>query len=404
MRPLQAAKKHRPQAARRCPGRKLRPGNGGPSGSFVAVGIVRLPAPAVAAHILERILGVPAEDARTLVRAGVHGRQVARTARRDPVRHMHVVGRLEGVHHLEHAVALAGAEVEDALARVLRHVGDRRDVAAREVHDVDIVAHARAVRRVIVVAKDAQALAAADGRLRDIGHEVVRHAARVLADEAARVRADGVEVAQQHDRPARVGHDIVAQDLLADVLRPAIGIRAVAGAGRLVERHLIVAGVHRRRRGENDLPYAVVTHRLAERDRRAEVVVVVFQRHLHRLAHGLEAREMNDAVDLLLGENAVEPGAVAHVHLIKFQRPARDLFDPSARLCAAVDEIVHHDDIHALLKQLHARVAADVAHAAGHQYGHAPYPLLPADVLLLLYITFRRSSTVFPLARNLPGA
>ena len=85
---------------------------------------------------------------------------------------------------------------------------------------------------------------------------------------------------------------------------------------------------------------------------------------------------MNDAVDLLLGKNAVEPGAVAHVHLIEFQRPARDLFDPSARLRAAVDKIVHDDDIHALLKQLHARVAADVAHAAGHQYGHAPYLLV----------------------------
>ena len=85
---------------------------------------------------------------------------------------------------------------------------------------------------------------------------------------------------------------------------------------------------------------------------------------------------MNDAVNLLLGKNAVESGAVAHVHLIKFQRPARDLFDPFARLRVAVDKIVHHDDIHALLKQLHARVAADVAHASGHQYGHAPYPLL----------------------------
>ena len=105
---------------------------------------------------------------------------------------------------------------------------------------------------------------------------------------------------------------------------------------------------------------------------------------------------MNDAVDLLLGKNAVEPGAVAHVHLIKFQRPARDLFDPFARLCAAVDKIVHHDDIHALLKQLHARVAADVAHAAGHQYGHALY-LLVFAMFFLLYITFRQSSTVFPL-------
>ena len=102
-----------------------------------------------------------------------------------------LVGRLEGVHHLEHAVALAGAEVEDALARVLRHVGDRRDVAAREVHDVDIVAHARAVRRVIVVAKDAQRRPMA----------VCGYRADAAVCRAARVRADGV-VAQQHDRPA----------------------------------------------------------------------------------------------------------------------------------------------------------------------------------------------------------
>ena len=87
---------------------------------------------------------------------------------------------------------------------------------------------------------------------------------------------------------------------------------------------------------------------------------------------------MDDAVDLLLGKNAVESGAVAHVHLIELQGLARDLLDPSARLRAAVDEIVHHDDIHALLEQLHARVAADVAHAAGHQYGHAPYLPLAA--------------------------
>ena len=284
---------------------------------------------------------------------------------------------------------------------MLRHVGDRRDVAAREIHDVNIIAHAGAVRRIVVVAKDAQAFQPADGRLRNVGHEVVRHAARILADEAARVRTDGVKVAQQHDRPARVGHNIVAQDLLADVLRPTIRIRAAAGTGRLVERHLVVAGVHRRRRGKDDLPDAVVTHRLAERDRRAEVVVVIFQRHMHRLAHGFEAREMNDAVNLLLGKNAVEPGTVAHVHLIKFQRPARDLFDPSARLCTAVDKIVHHDDIHALLEQLHTRVAADVAHAAGHQYGHAPYPLLLAYVYF--YFTSHSGGVQrFSFARELP--
>ena len=370
-----------------------------PSGSFVAVWILGLPAPAVAAHILERVVRAPAEDARALVRAGVHRRQVARAARRDAVGHVHVVGRFKGVHHFEHAVAPAGAEVKNALARMRRHVGNGRDVAARKIHDVDIVAHAGAVGRIIVVAEHVQALQPADGRLRDVGHEVVRHAARILADEAARVRTDGVEVAQQHDRPARVGHYTVAQDLLTDVLRPAVGVRAAAGAGRLVERHIVVAGVHRRRRREDDLLDPMVAHCLAERDGRAKVVVVIFQRHMYRLAHGLEAGKMDDAVDLLLGKNAVESGAVAHVHLIELQGLARDLLDPSARLRAAVDEIVHHDDIHALLEQLHARVAADVAHAAGHQYGHAPYLPLACGIAglrtFLFYIRTPRSSTVF---------
>ena len=116
---------------------------------------------------------------------------------------------------------------------------------------------------------------------------------------------------------------------------------------------------------------------------------------------------MDDAVDLLLGKNAVESGAVAHVHLIELQGLARDLLDPSARLRAAVDEIVHHDDIHALLEQLHARVAADVAHAAGHQYGHAPYLPLAAvsfDCVPFYFTSERREVQRFSFARVLPCA
>ena len=110
---------------------------------------------------------------------------------------------------------------------------------------------------------------------------------------------------------------------------------------------------------------------------------------------------MDHTVDLLLGENTVKSGAVAHVHLIKRQRPPRDLFDAFARLRVAVDKIVHHDDIHSLFEQLHARVAADVAHAAGHQYGHAPYPLLLAYVYF--YFTSHSGEVQrFSFARELP--
>ena len=143
----------------------------------------------------------------------------------------------------------------------------------------------------------------------------------------------------------------------------------------------------------------MVAHCLAERDGRAKVVVVIFQRHMYRLAHGLEAGKMDDAVDLLLGKNAVESGAVAHVHLIELQGLARDLLDPSARLRAAVDEIVHHDDIHALLEQLHARVAADVAHAP-----YLPLAAVSFDCVPFHFTSERREVQRFSFARVLPCA
>ena len=67
-------------------------------------------------------------------------------------------------------------------------VAQRGDVALGEVDDVDVVAHAGAVGRVVVVAEDLQPRALADRDLGDVGHQVVRRAARVLAD-ASRSRA-----------------------------------------------------------------------------------------------------------------------------------------------------------------------------------------------------------------------
>ena len=70
-------------------------------------------------------------------------------------------------------------------------------MAARQVYHMDVVAHARAVVRGIVAAEHAQLLELAAGHLRDVGHQVVGNAHGVLADEAAFVRADGIEVAKQ---------------------------------------------------------------------------------------------------------------------------------------------------------------------------------------------------------------
>ena len=61
---------------------------------------------------------------------------------------------------------------------------ERRHVAARKVHHVDVVAHAGAVVRGIVVAEHADAFQLAYGHLRNVGQQVVGDALGILADQA----------------------------------------------------------------------------------------------------------------------------------------------------------------------------------------------------------------------------
>ena len=74
-----------------------------------------------------------------------------------------------------------------------------------------------------------------DGHLCHIGHQVVRHAARVLADAATLVCTDRIEVAQAGRLPAGLGSAKVAQDLLGHQL----GLTVGAGGG---ERGIFVDG------------------------------------------------------------------------------------------------------------------------------------------------------------------
>ena len=65
-----------------------------------------------------------------------------------------------------------------------------------KIDDVDVVAHARTVGSLVVIAENLESFEPADGDLGDVGDEVVRDALRVFADVAAFVRANRVEVAQ----------------------------------------------------------------------------------------------------------------------------------------------------------------------------------------------------------------
>ena len=86
---------------------------------------------------------------------------------------------------------------------------ERQNMRAGEVHDVKIVAHTGAIRRVIVLPEHVEMRPAADSHLRHVRHQIVRNVVRVFPDHAAGMRTDRIEVAQdghigQRARPAHI--------------------------------------------------------------------------------------------------------------------------------------------------------------------------------------------------------
>ena len=378
----------------------------GPSGR-VAVRVLRLPAPSVGAHAVEVVLRDPAQLVARLVAGRVVHGHVARATRLDLVGQLASAGALEGMYHVQHAGARAGSQIEDAHAATravggrfarhgagrLRFAGahfaahpvERRHVAARKIHHVDVVAHAGAVVRGIVVAEHADAFQLAYGHLRNVGQQVVGDALGILADQAALVRADGVEIAQQHNVPFVVAHVQVGQHLLQHGLRPAVGVRGVVLRAILGDGDELRLAVHRGARREHEVLHAVRAGHVAQGQRAREIVPVVFQRLLHAFAHGLEAGEVDDGVHFVLGEDAVERRAIEDVRLVEFQavvvcRQAGDLSHPVKRELARVAQVVHNDHVVALIQQFDAGVTSDEPGSA--RYEHADIGMILGQALV----------------------
>ncbi|MNT09141.1 hypothetical protein D3C72_1439110 [compost metagenome] len=168
------------------------------------------------------------------------------------MRHRLAAGTLVGLHHFQHAVAAARSQVHGHALALRAQVTQRRQVAVRQVADVDIVAHAGAVRRRVVTAEYHQLFTAPAGHLRHIRHQVVRDTARILANQPAFMRADRIEITQVGNAPVRIRCFQVAQDLLAHQLGLAI---RVGGRQReiLQDRHRMGIAINRGRGTEHQL-------------------------------------------------------------------------------------------------------------------------------------------------------
>ena len=278
-------------------------------------------------------------------------------------------GAAEGLDHLQHGEAVAGAEVDRDLARLAVAQGAKRgDVGLRQIDHVDVVAHAGAVPRGVVVAEDADLGAQAGGRLGHERHEVVRHAAGQFADQPAFVRASRIEVAKDRrlQRAAGRGQQ-VADHVLHDQLGLAVGVR---GTERrvLADRAALGVAVHRGRAAEHEVLAALVLHGLQQRQRAADVVAVVAQRLLHALAHGLERGEVDHRVRLHRGEAGLQGGFIEQIELGLRDLPPAQRGEALEDPALAVAEVV--DDVHveAGRDQFDDGVRADIARAPRHQH------------------------------------
>ena len=261
---------------------------------------------------------------------------------------------------------MAGAQVVDEHAFLVDVVNDGH-VTLGQVDHVDVVTHTSAVGRVVVVAVDLDFLELAD---RDLGHvrgEVRRNTLRIFAQQAGLVCADRVEVAQQHDGPGRIGHMYVAQNLLLEQLGGAVRVGGAAGRRLLGNRQFLRRAVHGGGGGEDDLLDVVLLHHLEQHKRGVQVVVVVFDRLGHGLAHGLETGEVNDPIDVVFGEDAFHKRLIAHVTVVTLDRLAGDLLDALKRHGRRVAVVIYGNNVVALVEQFDVGVGGDESSTARNQ-------------------------------------
>ena len=79
---------------------------------FVAQGVIALPVPGIPAHIRQGLFRLPQQLFLALAGVGIAGGDIAGAALCYPIGHLYLIDLLEGVHHFQHAIALAGGDID----------------------------------------------------------------------------------------------------------------------------------------------------------------------------------------------------------------------------------------------------------------------------------------------------
>ncbi len=193
---------------------------------------------------------------------------------------------------------------------------------------MNIVAHTGSVRRVIIIAPNIQVFAFSDRNLRNIRHQVVWNAVRILAHCAALMRADRVKIAQQTDRPSVVRGVQIFENALDHIFCSAVRVGYAAHFHILCKGRDIVHAVNGCGRGKNDLFASVIAHNVQQHQCAVNIVVKIFKRFMHAFSNCLKPGEMDHGIDLFFFKDLVKPFFVSDIALIEFKILFYERSDP----------------------------------------------------------------------------
>ena len=204
-----------------------------------------------------------------------------------------------------------------------------------------------------------------------------------LPDNAVKESQQRIESAMRVNRYKWPGHKIVINMAPADIRKEgsaydlplAIGI--LAASEQIPSEHLhryVIMGELSLDGGllpvKGVLPMAIrakeegfdvgATHGLQQHQGATDVVFIIFQRLLHRLADSLEAGEVDHGIDGLFGKDAIQQGGIADVATVEDGPLATQLLNAIHDAGFAVTKVIQQDRRHAGGNQLQTGVAADV--------------------------------------------
>ncbi len=220
---------------------------------------------------------------------------------------------------------------------------------------MNVVAHARPVRRRIVRAINRNVLTLPECNLQGQRNQVrLRHVIFALLPRGAGC----IEIPQTRI-PQTMDALKPRQHLLHQQFRFAVRVRGMKGIV-LLDRRAVRRAIKRRSGRKHQPPHLVLEHSFQQRQRVCRIVPEIFLGNLHGFAGFDERRKVHHRIDAVFTENAVETAAICGISVDELRARRH-------RAPAAVREIVADDDFAALRKQLRGHHASDVARSSGDE-------------------------------------